>query len=36
VDGARHRVRLIFNEPMFRPDGRFNEPLVLVTEATRR
>ena len=36
VDGARHQVRLIFNEPMFRPDGRFNEPLVLVREATRR
>jgi len=31
--GVRHRVRLIFNEPMFRPDGRFNQPLVLVKEA---
>jgi hypothetical protein len=32
-DGLRHRVRLIFNEPMLRSDGRFNQPLVLVKEA---
>jgi hypothetical protein len=36
IDGIRHRVRLLFNEPMFRPDGRFNEPLVIVKDAARR
>jgi hypothetical protein len=34
-DGTRHRVRLIFNEPMFRHDGRFNQPLIIVTDAVR-
>ena len=35
-NGLRHRVRLIFNEPMIRSDGRFNQPLVLVKDAVRR
>jgi hypothetical protein len=35
-NGSRHRVRLIFNEPMFRSDGRFNQPLLLVKDAVRR
>jgi len=33
---TRRMVRLIFNEPMFQPDGRFNQPLVLVRDAVRR
>lgn len=35
-DGARHRVRLVYNEPMFNLDGTFKQPLVLVKEADRR
>ncbi len=32
-EGIRHRVRLVFNEPMFNPDGSNRQPLVLVLEA---
>jgi hypothetical protein len=35
-DGARHRVRLVYNEPMFNLDGTFHQPLILVKEAARR
>ena len=35
-DGHRHRVRLSFNEPMFLPNGRFNQPLVIVQDAVQR
>jgi len=35
-NGSRHQVRLMFDEPMFRLDGRFNQPLVLVKDADRR
>jgi hypothetical protein len=35
-NGTRHRVRLVFNEPMLRLDGNFNQPLVLVMDAVRR
>ena len=35
-NGTRHRVRLMFNDPLFRPDGTFNQPLVLVRDAIGR
>jgi len=35
-DGLRHRVRLIFNEPVILPNGRFNQPLILVQDAVQR
>ena len=31
--GARHRVRLLFNDPMFNPDGTYHQPLIVVSEA---
>jgi DNA-directed RNA polymerase subunit RPC12/RpoP len=31
---CRNRVRLRFNNPMFLPDGSYNQPLVMVEEAT--
>jgi hypothetical protein len=31
---CKHRVRLRFNNPMVLPDGDFNQPLVVVEEAT--
>jgi hypothetical protein len=35
-DGARHRVRLVYNEPLINLDGSFKQPLILVKEAARR
>jgi hypothetical protein len=35
-NGTRHRVRLMFNDPLILPDGRYNQPLVLVKDAVRR
>ena len=34
-NGARHRVRLCFNDPMLLADGSLNEPLVLVKDAAK-
>ena len=31
---CKNRVRLRFNSPMFLPDGSYNQPLVVVEEAT--
>jgi hypothetical protein len=31
---CKNRVRLRFNSPMFLPDGDYNQPLVVVEEAT--
>ena len=33
LEGARHRVRFTYNEPMFNPDGTYHQPLILVLEA---
>lgn len=35
-NGTRHRVRLMFNDPLILPDGRYNQPLVLVKDTVRR
>lgn len=35
-DGTRHRVRLVYNEPLINLDGSFKQPLILVKEAARR
>lgn len=32
ADGGRHRVRLLFNDPMFNPDGTYHQPLIVVSE----
>jgi hypothetical protein len=35
-NGTRHRVRLMFNDPLLRLDGKLNQPLVLVRDGSRR
>ncbi len=33
LEGARHRVRFTYNEPMFNPDGTYHQPFIVILEA---